>query len=243
MRKLLRVVWMALLLLTVALVSALTAMRFAIHGREVTVPDLQGKTPAEARQLADHAGLSTQVESNYYSQNVPQGRILSQMPVPGTRVRPGWEVRLALSLGAQSVTIPQAVGESERAATISIAQRGLELSSTATIQVPGVPPGQVLSQDPPANANDVSSPKVSLLVSSGNPPQAFVMPSFVGQPLGSVTNVLQSAGFSVGRVTMTPVTDNPTVSPSISPASIIIGQEPTSGQKVLAGSAINFVVR
>jgi len=228
---------MALLLVTVALLSALTAMRFAIHGREVSVPDLQGKTPTEAHRLAGEAGISARVESNYYSQTVPEGRILSQMPAPGTQVRRGWEVRLALSLGPQRIAIPAVVGSSERAATLNIGQRGLELSSTATIQVPDAVPGQVISQDPPANAKDVSAPKVSLLLSGDNTPQAFVMPSFVGQPLGTVTNTLRAAGFSVGRVTLATEDSAP------SAASIIIGQDPASGQKVLAGSAVNFVVR
>ena len=56
MRNLLRYFLMALVLLVVALLSALTAMRLAIHGREVRVPDLRSKTPAEARRIADDDG-------------------------------------------------------------------------------------------------------------------------------------------------------------------------------------------
>ncbi len=40
----------ALILVLVGLASALTAMRFAIHGREVTVPKVVGLTPAEAQK-------------------------------------------------------------------------------------------------------------------------------------------------------------------------------------------------
>src|SRR5437016_8802750 len=134
MRTFLRLLWMALLLVIVALISALTAMRFAIHGREVSVPDLKGKSPAEARRIADQSGLATQVERNYYSPTVPEGKVLSQMPTTGTLVRRGWEIRLAVSLGPQRVTIPQVAGDSERAATMSIGQRGLELSATAVVQ-------------------------------------------------------------------------------------------------------------
>ncbi len=115
MRTFLRFLWMALLLVIVALISALTAMRFAIHGREVSVPDLKGKSPAEARRIADQSGLATQVESNYYSPTVPEGKVLSQMPTTGTLVRRDWEIRLAVSLGPQRVTIPQVAGDSERA--------------------------------------------------------------------------------------------------------------------------------
>jgi len=200
MRNFLRFLWMALLLLIVALLSALTAMRLAIHGREVAVPDLHGKTPVEARRLAEDSGLTTLAERNYYSPTVAEGRVLSQMPSAGTIVRRGWEVRLALSLGPQRVAIPQAVGDSERAADINIAQRGLELGSTARVSISSPTAGLVIAQNPPASATDISAPKISLLVAQTSP-QAFVMPSFVGQPLGSATITLREAGYSVGRVT------------------------------------------
>lgn len=255
---------MGLLLLVVALVSALTTMQLAIHVREVKVPDLRNQTPAEARRLAEENGLSAQVDSNYYSATVPQGRVLSQIPAGGTLVRRGWEIRLALSLGPQRVTIPQVVGQSDRAAAISIAQRGLQLSSTDNIVLPGAEAGQVIAQDPPENATGVSAPKVSLLVAQSPPPQAFVMPSFIGQPLGSATVTLQNAGFAVGKVTvaqapvlaapagnMTPSTPQTAAPPipvtptqsAASPASIVVSQEPAPGQKVLAGAAINFIVK
>lgn len=253
---------MALLLLVVALVSALTAMRLAIHVREVRVPDLRNKTPADARRVAEESGLAAQVDSNYYSPTVPEGMVLSQIPAGGTLVRRGWEVRLALSLGPQRVTIPQVVGQSERAAAIAIAERGLQLSSSENVQLTGFDAGQVIAQNPPANATDISAPKISLLVAQAPSPQAFVMPSFIGQPLGSVTITLQNAGFSVGKVTVEPPTPatsgaNSAVTvqvatqaspvtptqPAPSPASIVVSQDPAPGHKVLAGAAINFVVR
>jgi eukaryotic-like serine/threonine-protein kinase len=260
MRNLLRYFLMALLLLVVALISALTAMRLAIHVREVRVPDLSDKTPAEARRLAEQNDLAAQVDSKYYSGLVPEGRVLSQTPAAGTLVRSGWEVRLALSLGPQRVTIPQVVGKSDRAAAISIAERGLQLSSTDNVQLAGTAPGQVIAQDPPANATDVSAPKVSLLVAQSPSPKAYVMPDFTGKTLGTVTAILQNAGFVVGTVTLAPPIPAPTsaspasttaqIIPPVtatqtapSPSSIVVSQEPTQGQKVIAGSAINFVVR
>jgi eukaryotic-like serine/threonine-protein kinase len=251
-------------------------MRLAIHGREVQVPDLRGKTPFEARQIMDRSGLNSQIERQYYSPVVAAGRVLSQMPAPGTIVRRGWDVRLSLSLGPQRVTIPDVVGQSERAATITLEQRAVDLGSTANAEIPGMTAGQVIGQDPTPNATDASAPRISLLVAQDAAPEAFVMPSFIGQPIGSVTNRLKDSGFSMGRVTMAQATQvsapgsgapgagtppltagqatlsnavphgGPSVEAAaniLTPASIVVSQEPTAGQKVLAGAAINFVVR
>jgi eukaryotic-like serine/threonine-protein kinase len=241
-----RFVLLALVMLVVAMVSALTAMRLAVHGREVAVPDLVGKIPAEGRRIAEQTGLQMDIERQYYSPTVPEGRILSQLPPAGTEVRRGWQVRVAESLGPQRVEVPNLLGQSERAASINIQRRGLELGAVAQVQLPGTPADQVLSQSPPPNASGISAPKIGLLISGAPPPQAFVMPGFIGQPLGSATLALQDAGFRLGTVTLaaTPGTEPPAVpSAPPSPASLIVSQNPAAGEKISSGSAVSFEVQ
>jgi beta-lactam-binding protein with PASTA domain len=259
MRSFFRFLLLALVLLVVALISALTAMRFAIHGREVAVPDLVDKTPAEAHRLTDSGGFAMEVERQYYSATVPEGKILSQLPPAGTLVRRGWEIRVSQSLGPQRVQIPNVLGESERAAELNIRRRGLEISAVDRMLSAAAPAGQVLSQSPPPNASGVAAPKISLLLADPAPPQAFVMPSFIGQPLANVKLILQNAGLRVGAVTEAgapapsavqfPAAVAPGSSPppppapfTPSPNSIIASQNPAPGEKVLAGAAINFEV-
>lgn len=261
---------MTLVLVIVALLSGLITMRLAVHGREVQVPNLVGKTPAEARRLSEGEGLTASVAREYYSATVPEGKVLSQVPAAGTLVRGGWELRLAVSLGPQSVVIPQVVGQSDRAANIILQQRGLQVSSVATMDVPNSTPGQVLGQDPPANAQDVEAPKLSYLVSDGPPAQAFVMPSFVGQTLASATLAVNNSGLTLGKVveqavvlpalaqpasqqpvtspTAAPPTTSPTPPPAPialtpGPTSIVVSQDPAPGQKVFQNAAINLVVK
>ncbi len=114
-----------------------------------------------------------------------EGRIMTQLPLPGSRVRRGWQVRVAQSLGPQRVAIPDVTKQSERAAEWNIQRRGLEVASTAEMQLPGASADQVLAQSPPANASQVAAPRTSLLVAVAADPLAYVMPNFVGQPLGN----------------------------------------------------------
>jgi len=263
MKSFFRFVLLGLVLLVVALVSALTAMRFAIHGREVAVPDLVGRTPAEARRIADAGGFQMDIERQYYSATIPEGKILSQLPLPGTRVRRGWQIRVAQSLGPQRVEIPSVLGDSQRAAEINIRRRGLDVGAVAQLAMTGTSPDQVLGQSPPPKASDIAAPKISLLITEAAAPQAFVMPSFVGQSLGGVTIVLQDAGFRLGGVSIAPSSvpvdsSTPTQSaapgqsagpplpstpPQPTPASTIVSQSPAPGAKITVGSAVNLEVR
>src|SRR5258708_40356667 len=116
MEPLLRFAMLALVLVVVALVSALTAMRFAIHGQEVEVPTVIGLTPSDAERSVAGLGLEIQIERQYYSPTIPEGRIMTQMPLPGTKVRRGWQLRMARRMGPHRVSIPDVTPQSERAA-------------------------------------------------------------------------------------------------------------------------------
>lgn len=242
MKSFFRLVLLALFLLVVALVSALTAMRLAIHTHEVAVPDLVGKSPAAARMIAEQNGLELTVERQYYSPTIPEGKILSQLPPAGSQVRRGWQVRVAESLGPQRVAIPNVIGQSERAANINIRRRGLDVGSLAQMQSPDASDSEVIAQAPPPNASGVSAPKISLLLASPVQPQALVMPSFVGQPLGSATQTVQDAGLRVGSVTSVPASEGSSPMAPF-PGSMIVSQNPAAGEKVFAGTAVSFEVR
>src|SRR5271155_4958338 len=246
MRLFFRMLLLALVLMTVALISALTAMQLAIHGREVAIPKLVGMSPLEAERAGAALGLQVAVERQFYSADIPEGRIMTQMPPPGTKVRRGWSIRVAQSLGPQRVAIPDVTGGSERVAELNIRRRGLSLGSIAHVNLTDVPMDQVISQNPPANASGVSAPKINLLVSDGAEPPTYVMPNLTGQPLGSATLALQDAGIKVGKVSLFPQAGGP-VTPSAgsepSAASMIVTQTPAPGQKIVSGSAVNFEVR
>jgi beta-lactam-binding protein with PASTA domain len=256
MRALLRFAMLALTLVIVAMISAVTAMRFAIHGQEVAVPALVGLSPPDAERAVEGVGLQMSIEREYYSPQVAEGRIMSQLPLPGTRVRPGWQIRVAQSLGPTRVAIPDVTGQSQHAADLNIRRRGLEIASTAEVETVGIPADQVLAQNPPPNATQVLAPKISVLLTTSPQAQAFVVPSFGGQPLGTVSRTLSDAGFKLGYVTVAapsppndtdpsqPASTNPPSPPAQpSPASIIVSQSPAAGQRILSGTAVNFEVR
>src|SRR5260370_24872083 len=127
MRQFFRMLLLALVLMTVALVSALTAMRLAIHGREVAIPKLVGMSPFEAERAGAASGLLVVVERQFYSADIPEGKIMTHMPPPGTKVPRGCAIRVAQSLGPQPGASPDGSGGSERVAELHLRSRALGL--------------------------------------------------------------------------------------------------------------------
>jgi len=251
MKEFFRLSLLVLILLAVALISALTAMRIAIHGREVVVPRLVGLAPDQAERVALDKGLLVDVENRFYSPDIPQGHIMSQLPPPGVTVRRGWRVRLAESLGPQQVSIPNVVGESSRAAEINVRRRGLDLGTIALAHIPDQPEDQVLAQSPPADAVGIASPKINLLMAAPPAPPAYVMPSLVGRQLADAARAIEAAGLKLGSV-HAPAPDS-TAAAAATPApaadagaltgpAIVLRQTPAAGQKVGAGASVDLLV-
>lgn len=236
MVRYIRYILLGLVLILVAMASALTAMRFAIHGGEVSVPKLQGMVPSAAETTANDNGLVMLVDNKFYSDTIPEGRIVSQSPQAGVVVRRGWRVHVAVSLGKRRVDIPNVVGESQRAAEINLRHRGLEVNSVAVMEAEDMPPGQVLAQDPPSSSSNVTSPKVNLLVSSETAQTVYVMPSFLGKHYADASQQISDAGFVLGKVT--PIAN----APNIVQPGIILKQSPVAGSKVLQGATISFEI-
>jgi eukaryotic-like serine/threonine-protein kinase len=198
----------ALAMGVVALLSAYIAMRLAIHGREVKVPNLTGLSLADASKQTRSLGLRLTLENRFYSPNTLPGRILAQSPAPGLTVRREWTVRVTESLGAQQVAIPDLTGQSERTATINIRRLGLEQGIVAHFPSSG-DPGVVIAQTPPPNAAGVDTPRVSLLLSEpeeavspadspGESQDAIVMPSLTGLTLAGAAARAAAVGLHIG---------------------------------------------
>jgi eukaryotic-like serine/threonine-protein kinase len=243
------------LLIAVAMVSALTTMHFAIHGAEVKVPDFRGMSEADARHKAAANGLEISIDDHFYSAVVPESRIVTQSPAAGTVVRTGWQVRVGQSLGAQKVAVPSLVHDQERVAALAIRRASLQLGTIAHMPYALEAPGIVIAQSPDAGAASVERPTVALLLSAPVPPEAtgYVMPDFINQPEKSAETAAAKAGLKVApplyqQAEIPPVA--PISSPGEAPAppalpvmpGTIIAQAPAAGARVEAGGTIQFTL-
>jgi len=252
MLRFLKLLTQSLLLLVIASVSALLAMRLAIHGREVRVPDLRGSTILRAEATANESGLIVYVEDKYYSGSVAEGEVISQFPAPGSRVRRGWRIRVAQSLGPQRVTIPDLKGQTELAATLNLHQRGLELGTISAVPSTTTQQGEIVGQSPPPNSTEVAEPKVNVLIAQPPAKPEYVMPDFIGRDLSFAKQKIAKAGLAPAEVSYAAQAATPisiaaaapaqTPVPRIPNSGKIIGQRPAPGSRVTADTQIRLQI-
>ncbi len=91
-----------------------TAVNFVVSQgpQPVAVPDVAGKTQADAQAAITGAGLAVGAVTQQYSDTVPEGSVVSQNPAAGTLLSPGAAVSLAIATKSLSLCdyYPFAVG-------------------------------------------------------------------------------------------------------------------------------------
>jgi len=164
---------------------------------------------------------------------------MSQAPSPDAVVRRAYRVRVAVSLGPQRALIPDLIGKTGRTAEISVQRRGLEVGTVAVLHLPDFPPDQVVAQSPAPNANTMTSPKVSLLVSAPADEQSYVMPNFVGAHLADASHAISEVGLRIGKIE-----GLDSASPDARPSSnlIIARQSPAPGARVSPGMTVTLEI-
>jgi serine/threonine-protein kinase len=218
------IVLMVAILAVAGFVSALTAMRFAIRGREVDVPQLTGKTKEEAEELLKGKGLKLKISTSRFSPDVAEGRVIEQNPSAGTRLKVDRTVKVLVSLGAQRFAVPNLVGTSLRAAQLTLTQRRLVLANTLYTHTPEGDPSTVVYQSPKPGTQEGSDPSVNIVISLGPPAQYFIMPDLIGKPAELVASRARNEGFHIGKM-------NYVKYPGVE-AGVVIQQKPQAGYRL-----------
>lgn len=216
-----------------AFLSAITAMRFAIEGRVVSMPNLVGKSFNQAQAMLGHEKLGLVVADHSYS-DLPADAVVRQSPAAQTRVKVGQRAQVVLSLGPQKVVVPNLIDRSLPVARLQLLNSGLQLGEVSYLYSSGEPADLILQQDPLPGETGLSSPRVSVLVSLGTRPSAFLMPDFSGLLLTQVDERLINAGLGQPNVILVP-----------SPGSLVgsvVAQNPPAGARVAAAMPITLSV-
>ena len=226
LKRLVRLSVAAAVLLAVCVLMVIAWYFLGIKGR-VAMPDVRGTTAVEAQTALESADLPVVVES-VYSEDVPEGVVLSQSQQPGTRVRTGTTVTLVVSAGSEWCTLENYVGWNEYDAVAAVRAMGVAGCEVTYIQS-DTSVGVVLAQSP--EAGSVTRDTVVTLTVGG---RSVRMPPLNGLSLDGARALVEAEGLTVGQVTQG--------DPSDAAVNTVIGQSIPADAPVLVGSVVDLVV-
>ncbi|HXT23968.1 MAG TPA: PASTA domain-containing protein [Candidatus Eisenbacteria bacterium] len=226
-----RMVFLIFILASAAFLSAITAMRIAIHGREVSMPNLVGKGVTDASSDLRSRGLILRVADRVYSEQ-PINTVVRQTPSPGMLMKVSQQAHVVLSLGQRALQIPPLEGNSLRVSRIELLRGGLQVGEVSAISLPDVPADTVVLQSPKPGAG-AATPRVDVLVSQGPREDAYVMPHLIGMNVADAVRRLESV--NVKRKLLT-------LSAPQWPHGAVVDQTPTAGTRIPVSTTAELTV-
>ncbi len=219
-----------LLLLLVALIVAALVFGpklFQTEPEQESVPTITGLTRAQAESTIQSGGLQVGEVSQAASEDVAEGRVISQDPEAGEQVDPDSSVDFVVSTGLPEVPLPDVVGQNKDEAAQQLRNEGLRV--VLTQRDSDEPRDQVVEMQPPAGTEVSEGSKVTLFWSDG--PEE--VPNVIGKTEAEATRLIEQAGFKVSRVT-----DSSTEAKNGN----VLQQSPEAGQTLDKGSTVTIVV-
>lgn len=226
-----RMVFLVFILASAAFLSAITAMRIAIHGREVSMPNLVGKGVTEASNDLRSRGLILRVADRVYSEQ-PINTVVRQTPSPGMLMKVSQQAHVVLSLGQRALQIPPIEGNSLRVSRIELLRGGLQVGEVSALSLPDVPADTVVLQSPKPGAG-AATPRVDVLVSQGAREDAYVMPHLIGLNVADAVRRLDTVNIKRKLNTL---------SAPQWPHGAVVDQTPTAGSRIPLSSTAELTV-
>jgi serine/threonine-protein kinase len=208
------------IVLAIALIVSVGAWWLG-SGGYVTVPNVVGKSQAEATRMAANAGLKIQyAPERVFSDTVPPDRIAKSTPAAGERVRKGSELVLYLSKGPQLFRVPKLVGLTRSQAEAELEKAHLAVGEISQEFNTKYPKGQVIATTPVAGSPLARNGAVDLVISKGS--DQVQIPNVVGATEADAVAALQAAGLTPQVIQE--ATDRPDL------YGRVFAQDPSSGQ-------------
>jgi serine/threonine-protein kinase len=196
---------------------------------QARVPSVEGRPRDEAVEDLNEAGFDVTTDGEA-SDEFDEGIAIRTVPEGGELADRGERIRLFVSTGPESVSVPDVVGSTERSAESRLEGAGLLVSVDE--EASGADEGTVIRQAPAAGTEVDSGTRVTIVVSTGR--EEAEVPSVIGLSLREARAALRDAGFRAD-------VDETSVD-SADQDGVVVSQRPGGGSERRRGDTVTIFV-
>ncbi|MDL2252559.1 PASTA domain-containing protein [Ruminococcaceae bacterium OttesenSCG-928-I18] len=192
----------------------------SVPSGDLTVPDFVGMVYADVVKGNSYTDYTFATPTEEYSDDVPEGRIISQFPEAGSSWDGSVPLRFVVSKGQQTEEMPNLVGKKRNEAIAALTALGVQYSEETVSNTGDEEAGVVVRTDPAAGTQLTASSRVTLYISEE--PEEARMPNLNGLSEGDVRSQMREAG--INYTTSTKSNDGRGVPGTVAETSISAGQ-------------------
>lgn len=199
-------------------------------GSKVVVPSLAGLTTKQAKSQLEDLGLNLVIAREEFSEDIPEGKVISSQPAGGGRVDTNGTVEVTVSRGKERYSVPNLQGLKIEVAENLLKDKKLFLGEILEEFSSEFPKGFIMRSAPTAGERIKRDSQVNIFVSKGI--EQISVSSYKGKSGEQALNELTEAGFEV---------DIKYIFSEDLPIGAVISQSPSAGE-LDKGGKINLLV-
>ncbi|MBQ8919862.1 MAG: serine/threonine protein kinase [Acidaminococcaceae bacterium] len=219
-----------ILLLLILLAAGAVYYFFGSSKPEIAVPDVNGKTAAEAQQILKEKGFKVELEDKIDSSAKP-GMVLRMDPVAGIKRKEGATVTLTVASAEKTVAVPRIAGLKLEQAEKLLAERGLRIEKIEQKWDSTKPEDVILSQSPEENSKLSENGGVTLIINKKEE-KNIAVPDLKGLTLAEARKKLEGLQLKAEVKEIDSDRDKDTV----------LGTDPDNGATVMEGGTVTLQV-
>ena len=179
-----------------AVVLGITAWYVFIGpGSRVVVPSLAGMTTKEAKAELEDLGLNLDIAEEEFSEDIPEGKVISSNPAGGGRVSPAGTVEVTISRGKERYAVPNLQGLKLDVAEGLIKENKLVVGKVIEEFSNEIPKGFIMRSAPAAGERIKRDSQIEIIVSKGI--EQIGVADYKAKSGEQALNELTEAGFEV----------------------------------------------
>ena len=220
-----------ILLASIVLVAASLIWILSRTPATIAIPDVAGKTVAEAKETLKKANFEIGEEKSEASEKVEEGRIIRTDPDAGTGRKEGTKINLVVSSGKQSFQLSNYIGRKSTDVIAELKQKKVpeNLIKIEEEESSESEEGTVLRQSPSAGTTYDLSKASTITLTIAKKVTSVAMPSYIGSSLEfTKNNLVQIVGIKEANIEVVEVT----TAPSGTAEGTVVEQSPRAGEKV-----------
>lgn len=211
---------------------AIVGIAFALTSNQGDlVPDVKGKTEAEAEKVLTDAGFTIGTTTEVYDVTVDAGKVVSTDPAANSRAEKGSKINITVSKGTEMVEVPDVTGMEVEQAKQSLTNAGFKVNVGKAEYSSDVKANHVISQSPGPKEKAQKGSEVTYIPSLGKETKS--VPNVVGRSENDAVSTLQNAGF----YTQTAYDYSDSVAEGV-----VISQNPSANTTLETGQTITLTI-
>lgn len=165
----------------------------------ITIPDVVGRTLDEATEMLKEAGLSPRYDYEY-SDVVEKDIVISQSPEKDTEASKNDEVKLVISNGAETFSLPDVSGKTDSEAVSILSEYNFKVTHEYAYS-DTVEKDKVIKTNPAAGSSVKKGDSITITISNGKEVKTVLVPDLSNKTEAEAIKLLKNSGLKEGTIT------------------------------------------